>query len=58
MISSWVCLSILLSLTITYILTKKLIPYLHKIKFGQTILEVGPSWHKKKQGTPLSLIHI
>ncbi len=28
------------------------IPLLKKIKFGQTILEVGPSWHKNKQGTP------
>ncbi len=31
---------------------KVLIPFLHKIKFGQTIKEIGPSWHKKKQGTP------
>lgn len=52
MISFWICLSIMLSFFITYISTKKLIPYLHKIKFGQTILEIGPSWHKKKQGTP------
>lgn len=29
-----------------------LIPFLHKLKFGQTILDIGPSWHKKKQGTP------
>ena len=29
-----------------------LIPYLHKLKFGQTILDIGPSWHKNKQGTP------
>ncbi|MFT8888474.1 phospho-N-acetylmuramoyl-pentapeptide-transferase [Ethanoligenens sp.] len=29
-----------------------LIPYLHKIKVGQSIREVGPTWHKKKQGTP------
>ncbi len=29
-----------------------LIPYLHKLHFGQTILDIGPSWHKKKQGTP------
>lgn len=29
-----------------------LIPLLHKLKFGQTILDIGPSWHKKKQGTP------
>ena len=28
------------------------IPLLKKIKFGQTILEIGPSWHKNKQGTP------
>lgn len=28
------------------------IPFLHKLKFGQTILDIGPKWHKKKQGTP------
>ncbi len=28
------------------------IPYLRKLKFGQTILEIGPKWHKEKQGTP------
>ncbi len=28
------------------------IPYLRKLKFGQTILEEGPNWHKDKQGTP------
>lgn len=29
-----------------------LIPFLKKLKYGQTILEIGPSWHKNKQGTP------
>ena len=29
-----------------------LIPWLHKLKFGQQILEIGPNWHKKKAGTP------
>lgn len=29
-----------------------IIPYLRKLKFGQTILEIGPKWHEKKQGTP------
>lgn len=29
-----------------------LIPWLHRLKFGQQILEDGPVWHKKKQGTP------
>ena len=30
-----------------------LIPFLHKLNFGQTILEDGPKWHKSKQGTPI-----
>lgn len=30
-----------------------LVPFLHKIKFGQPIkTEDGPKWHAKKQGTP------
>ena len=29
-----------------------LIPWLKKIKFGQTIYDLGPESHKKKQGTP------
>ena len=28
------------------------IPWLHKLRFGQIILDIGPSWHKHKQGTP------
>ncbi len=30
-----------------------LIPFLKKIHFGQTILEIGPKWHQSKQGTPI-----
>ncbi|MGN0556459.1 MAG: phospho-N-acetylmuramoyl-pentapeptide-transferase, partial [Acutalibacteraceae bacterium] len=30
-----------------------IIPFLRKIHFGQTILEIGPKWHKDKQGTPI-----
>jgi phospho-N-acetylmuramoyl-pentapeptide-transferase len=30
-----------------------MIPFLRKLKFGQTILEDGPAWHKSKQGTPV-----
>ncbi|WP_085833157.1 phospho-N-acetylmuramoyl-pentapeptide-transferase [Clostridium merdae] len=37
---------------ITGISGKWLIPFLRKVHFGQTILEDGPKWHKKKQGTP------
>ena len=29
-----------------------LLPILHKLHFGQTILDIGPAWHKSKQGTP------
>ena len=29
-----------------------LIPTLRRLKFGQTIKEIGPTWHKDKQGTP------
>ncbi len=29
-----------------------IIPILRKLKFGQTILEDGPTWHASKQGTP------
>lgn len=31
---------------------KIVIPWLIKLKFGQSILEIGPNWHKNKQGTP------
>ncbi len=37
---------------ITALLGPLLIPALRKLKFGQTILDEGPSWHKSKQGTP------
>lgn len=37
---------------ITALLGIVVIPLLHKLKFGQTILDIGPAWHKaKKQGT-------
>ncbi|MBQ8588024.1 MAG: phospho-N-acetylmuramoyl-pentapeptide-transferase [Clostridia bacterium] len=29
-----------------------IIPVLRRLKFGQEIREIGPSWHKKKSGTP------
>ncbi len=28
------------------------VPFLRRLHFGQTIRESGPTWHKKKQGTP------
>ena len=41
-----------IAFAITALLGKWMIPFLHKLKFGQTIREVGPSWHKSKQGAP------
>ena len=29
-----------------------LVPFLRKIKAGQMIKEIGPSWHMSKSGTP------
>lgn len=49
----WTFCSAVLAFAISAILGKFLIPYLHKLNFGQTILEVGPNWHKNKQGTPI-----
>ncbi len=40
------------SFVVTAILGFVVIPYLRKLKFGQTILDIGPKWHKEKQGTP------
>lgn len=48
---SWI-ISFVLSFAITAIVVPLLIPFLKKLKFGQTILEDGPTWHAKKQGTP------
>ncbi len=41
-----------ISFGISFGLGYVVIPFLHKLKFGQTILDIGPNWHKNKQGTP------
>ena len=42
----------LLAFGITSLMGFWLIPLLRKVKYGQTILDIGPVWHKNKQGTP------
>ncbi len=42
----------LVSFFLSALLGKLLIPVLHRLKFGQTIRDEGPAWHKSKQGTP------
>lgn len=42
----------LTAFAVTSVMGIPFIPYLKKLKYGQTILEEGPKWHKSKQGTP------
>lgn len=42
----------MVSFVLTSILGIWLIPFLRRLKYGQTINEIGPVWHSKKQGTP------
>ncbi|MEG1835321.1 MAG: phospho-N-acetylmuramoyl-pentapeptide-transferase [Oscillospiraceae bacterium] len=42
-----------LSFLIAFVSGFVIIPWLRKLKFGQTILDIGPAWHKSKQGTPV-----
>ena len=45
-------ISVLISFAISAILCPILIPFLRKLKFGQTIRDEGPKAHMKKSGTP------
>ena len=45
-------LAAVVAFAITAILGFAVIPYLHNLKFGQTIREDGPTWHNSKSGTP------
>lgn len=45
-------LAIIISFAISAVLCPVVIPFLHKLKFGQQIREDGPKGHLKKQGTP------
>lgn len=47
-----IIISAVVAFAVTGALGFIIIPWLRKLKFGQTILDIGPSWHKSKQGTP------
>ena len=51
-IGFWAFGTAVVCFAITAIIGRFLVPFLHKLHFGQTILDIGPSWHKNKQGTP------
>jgi len=44
--------ALLLTFGATVLISHKLIPVLKSHKMGQRILEIGPRWHKGKEGTP------
>ena len=44
--------TIIAAFAMTVVLGPIMIPWLKKLKFGQTIYDLGPESHKKKQGTP------
>ncbi len=48
----WSIITVVLSFGLSAVLGRFLVPFLKKLKYGQTILEIGPKWHKGKQGTP------
>ncbi|MDD6265738.1 MAG: phospho-N-acetylmuramoyl-pentapeptide-transferase [Clostridia bacterium] len=45
-------LTLVLTFAITAIILRYLIPKLKSLKVGQKILDIGPRWHKNKEGTP------
>ena len=49
-------LSFVIAATVAFLVTAlsgyAIIPWLKRLKYGQTINEVGPTWHNSKQGTP------
>ena len=52
MIEQVVFFTIILGFLITVLLSPIFIPFLKRLKFGQSIREEGPKSHQKKTGTP------
>lgn len=44
--------SLIISFIVTVVLARIFIPVLKSVKMGQKILDIGPRWHKSKEGTP------
>lgn len=44
--------ALVISFIVTMIVGRFLVPWLKRIKAGQEIREIGPTWHKSKAGTP------
>lgn len=48
----WMVSAVVVAFIVTAVSGIWMLPMLRKLKFGQTILDIGPKWHKGKQGTP------
>ena len=47
-----IILAAVIGLVVSAVAGKLLIPALVRLKAGQSIKEIGPTWHMTKQGTP------
>ncbi|MED4401671.1 phospho-N-acetylmuramoyl-pentapeptide-transferase [Metabacillus fastidiosus] len=52
MLEQVIIFTILMSFLISVLLSPVIIPFLRRLKFGQSIREEGPQSHQKKSGTP------
>lgn len=50
--NTWLIIAALTAFAVTAISGLAIVPWLRRLKYGQTILDIGPKWHEKKQGTP------
>ena len=48
-----VCITVLVSAVLTGVIGYFLLPVLRALKAGQSIREIGPTWHNGKAGTPM-----
>ena len=44
--------TLIFTFVLTVVLARIFIPVLKSVKMGQKILDIGPRWHKSKEGTP------
>ncbi|HWO77860.1 MAG TPA: phospho-N-acetylmuramoyl-pentapeptide-transferase [Bacillus sp. (in: firmicutes)] len=52
MLEKVIIFTIIMAFTITVLLSPLFIPFLRRLKFGQSIRDEGPKSHQKKSGTP------
>ena len=50
--NTWMIIAAVIAFGVTAVSGFVIVPWLRRLKYGQTILDIGPKWHEKKQGTP------